>query len=159
MVNDAWKTSVGTERGFRVKANHAMFPLPHKIQMDVKCSQAGQIKSRMSAPLDQFHHVGRRFMLLPRKGRASSVLTSALSQDPKDRDLSPSHHPLLSACSCTDAARGQSLCADHICLALKRLCSPVGTSARWPSTSVCRSVATLALKIPCLESTVFMILI
>lgn len=69
----------------------------NKIQMDVKCSQEGQIKSCMSAPPDQFHHVGRRFMLLPRKGRAwASVLTSALTaRAQRPRFISKSSLPAL----------------------------------------------------------------
>lgn len=55
MVNDAWKTSMGTGRRFRVKANHAVFPPPRNIWTRVKQDSNGcQVQPRRA---DQVLHV------------------------------------------------------------------------------------------------------
>lgn len=152
----------------------------NKIQGDVKCSLGRQTKSHTLTPPE-----GRAVLPMWAGDSCCSLLgawlgdgerkssASVLTLCPHDEGLvdwdrplafSPSDCPTANDCSCTEPTRGRSLDRDRICLALERLCLPVGTTVLGEHYSVWeegleRSVAPLLLKIQYLKLTFFLILI
>lgn len=107
-----------------------------KQDSNVKCSLEGLTKPHTSAPPDSRPvppmWAGDSCCSLG-VGLSTDLCTQPGPNRPRPALSFPSRSsPPASTCSCTETTRG-----DCICLALERLCSPLGTTASWPSTTVC----------------------
>lgn len=146
MGNDTCKASVGTGRISRVRANHAVFPPPFNILTRFKWMSSAASKGRPSLwsellqKADQFYLCGQEIHTTTGERKSLGLLLTPCTHNQGPRDW-PAVSFLLRHCPLPVTTPALSLPevsldGNRICLALERLCSTMGATTSWVSTTV-----------------------